>query len=94
MNNSTPKLLQIGEWHIPFGGEDLKVATAKCARVSYTTVGSTSSNSHTADIDLYNRLVENGHKSPLEHSCQVASDDSWYYNIKGFKSLRYIVENE
>lgn len=112
-NESGPKVLQTGEWHIPFGDEinkmndnwvlwgdltkketKLKIATARCARVSYTTVGSTSSNSHTSDIELYNRLVENGHKSPLEHSCQVASDDSWYYNIKGFKSLRYIVENE
>lgn len=93
MNNSTPKVLKVGEWHIPFG-DNLQVATAKCARVSYTTVGSTSNSSHTADIELYNRLVENGHKSPLEHSCQVASDSNWYYNIKGFKSLRYIVENE
>jgi len=131
-NESTPKVLGIGEWHIPFvntishgiledevifkdpnwkkvwidpyegnpeyekyvNSLNLKIATAKCARVSYTTVGSTSNSEYKADIELYNRLVENGHKSPLEHSCQVASDDNWYYNIKGFKSLRYIVENE
>lgn len=119
-NESTPKVLGIAEWHIPFAEDTqslrttllsgkfndeeditpdinkikLEIATAKCARVSYTTVGSTSNSSHTADIELYNKLVENGHKSPLEHSCQVASDSNWYYNIKGFKSLRYIVENE
>lgn len=142
MNNSTPKVLGVGEWHIPFNNsiydselEDqiidkdpdlkylwinpqplyqqpdssidltldymiykknlrVKIATARCARVSYTTVGSENKSSYKADIELYNKLVENGHKSPLEHSCQVASDDKYYYNIKGFKSLRCIVENE
>jgi thymidylate synthase ThyX len=120
MNESTPKVLQANEWHIPFGDNmnegllrdywysvhknpdpsyiqyiesKIKIATARCARVSYTTVGSTSNTSYTADIELYNRLLENGHKSPLEHCCQATEDSSWYYNLKGFRSLRYLEEN-
>ncbi len=55
-NESTPKELKAGEWHIPFGEHQMglpdgsyslsyldelkvKVATARCARISYTVVG-------------------------------------------------------
>jgi thymidylate synthase ThyX len=117
MNESTPRKLNVGEWHIPFGNqivfedtyafdheqnksnnEDrLKIATAKCARVSYTTVGSTSSNSHTADIELYNRLLESGHMSPFEHCAQVMEPERFFdipysRNFKGFVQYREIVE--
>ena len=97
MNESTPKVLKVGEWHIPFG-EDLQVATAKCARVSYTTVGSTSNNSHIADIELHNKLIESGHYSPLEHCAQVMDDTRYNSkpysrNFKGFVQYREIVES-
>jgi thymidylate synthase ThyX len=117
MSNSTPKVLQAGEWHIPFGDkivfEDtyafdhaqnksnnenrIKIATARCARVSYTTVGSTSNNSHTADIELYNRLLESGHMSPFEHCAQVMEPERFFdrpysRNFKGFVQYREIVE--
>jgi hypothetical protein len=96
MNESTPKILHVGEWHIPFS-DDLQVATARCARVSYTTVGSTSSNSHTADIELYNRLLESGHMSPFEHCAQVMEPERYFdrpysRNFKGFVQYREIVE--
>jgi thymidylate synthase ThyX len=98
INESTPKVLHTGEWHIPFGEEDIKIATAKCARVSYTTVGSTSNNSHTADIELYNRLLESGHMSPFEHCAQVMEDTRHCWkpysrNFKGFVQYREIVES-
>jgi len=112
MNESTPKVLQTGEWHIPFsedvyikGDTDvredieskIKIAIARCARVSYTTVGSTSSNSHTADIDLYNRLLESGHMSPFEHCAQIMEPERYFdipysRNFKGFVQYREIVE--
>ena len=127
MNESTPKVLEIGEWHIPFADNidlqdwyneskrptaafwneledyekdswDIKIATAKCARVSYTTVGSTSNSSHTADIELHNRLIESGHYSPLEHCAQVMCETDYYErpwsrNFKGFMQYREIVED-
>jgi hypothetical protein len=117
MNESTPRELNVGEWHIPFGNqivfedtyafdheqnksnnEDrLKIATARCARVSYTTVGSSSSNSHTADIELYNRLLESGHMSPFEHCAQVMEPERYFErpysrNFRGFMQYREIVE--
>jgi len=52
MNESKPKQLEAGDWHIPFDlttserhlndlwdEEAIKIATARCARVSYTVVG-------------------------------------------------------
>ena len=98
MNESTPKLLKIGEWHIPFD-EDPQVATAKCARVSYTTVGSENKSAHTADIELYNRLLESGHMSPFEHCAQVMSETDYYErpwsrNFKGFMQYRELVERK
>jgi hypothetical protein len=135
MNESTPKVLGIGEWHIPFARtishgilEDeiifkdpywkkiwikpnevnpeyekyvndlnLKIATAKCARVSYTTVGSEYKTEYRADIELYNRLLESGHMSPFEHCAQVMCETDYYErpwsrNFKGFMQYREIVE--
>lgn len=91
-NQSTPKLLTAGEWHIPFGDnfddgelfknlvsfiEDgkltineakLKIATARCARVSYTTVGEEGKKyNYENDIKLHDNLANAGHWSPFEH---------------------------
>ena len=53
-NESNPKQLKAGEWHIPFGDDikpetyegyrdwserAIKIATARCAQVSYTVIG-------------------------------------------------------
>jgi thymidylate synthase ThyX len=116
MSNSTPKVLQAGEWHIPFGDkldinslhdygivemdnyydiDELKVAvaTARCAKVSYTVVGEEGKESNYAnDIRLHDRLLASKHMSPAEHCCQVTNDSEWYFNFKGFKSYRYIIE--
>ena len=115
MNESTPRKLNVGEWHIPFENDIqysvqdgeyttympetlVKIATAKCARVSYTTVGSSSNNSHTADIELYNRLLESGHMSPFEHCAQVMEPERYFEkpysrNFRGFMQYREIVES-
>ena len=100
---STPKELNAGEWHIPFCNEDLdiednlKVATANCARVSYTTVGSEKTSSYENDIRLYNTLLESGHLSPFEHCAQAMAIDDYSKlgrNFIGFKQYRAIVEEE
>jgi thymidylate synthase ThyX len=89
-NESVPKELKAGEWHIPFGdmielgqwGIDeavinrIKVATARCARVSYTVVGEEDKPAnYENDIKLHDRLVASGHWSPFEHCAKVMSDD-------------------
>ena len=91
-NESTPKQLQAGEWHIPFGDEwysasssfNLKVSTAKCARVSYTVVGEESKEpNYDNDLKLHDRLLESGHFSPFEHCAKAMSDEEYESFIKG-----------
>lgn len=79
MAASSPKLLDEGEWHLPFITKDdyhnfagvsaksyAKISAARCARVSY--------NNHDNsdpiiknDIELADRLLKAGHMSPFEH---------------------------
>jgi thymidylate synthase ThyX len=99
MNESTPKQLKAGEWHIPYGDtinvlgdtdfkEDvltkIKIATARCARVSYTTVGEDSKEiPYEKDIALHDSLIASGHMSPTEHIARAMSDEEYYTFIRG-----------
>jgi len=98
LNESTPKQLQAGEWHIPFGddieyhvgskGHDtlcekmitgsemsIKVATARCARVSYTVVGEEGKSvNYENDLKLHDTLAASGHWSPFEHCARAMTD--------------------
>jgi thymidylate synthase ThyX len=98
-NESTPKKLQAGEWHIPFGDEwysasssfNLKVSTARCARVSYTVVGEEGKEpNYENDIKLHDRLLESGHFSPFEHCAKAMSDEEYYSYSRG----RLLVDNK
>lgn len=109
-NESTPKQLKAGEWHIPFGdkfdynkidklnegiGEEneIKIATARCARISYETLGDNPKIDYEADLRLHDMLVKNGHASPLEHCALATNDCNWYANFKGFIQYRHLIEN-
>lgn len=133
-NESTPKELKAGEWHIPFGDnidEKLlcetiaknrnlnpvfvsantpaydsnlkKIATARCARVSYTVVGEEGKEAnYENDLKLHDRLAESGHWSPFEHCAQAMNvlyssdmNTEWSGNFKGFIQYRkqFISEN-
>ena len=122
MNNSTPKLLQPGEWHIPFGdnmdetkiidileGETksnfpikeelenikIKIATARCARVSYTVVGEEGKpDNYENDIKLHDRLLSMGHLSPFEHCAQCTDNEGWSGNFQGWTQYRKMLPNE
>lgn len=113
LNESTPKELKEGEWHIPFGdniddeelywevikskfpaseyshGEKdylldeakIKIATARCARVSYTVVGEEGKkDNYKNDFNLHDRLAKSGHWSPFEHCAQSLTEQE-FYNI-------------
>jgi len=96
MNESTPKQLQAGEYHIPFGDNiditdkfawdnstgdlieaKIKIATARCARISYETLGDNPKIDYEADLKLHDRLLAEGHMSPFEH-CARAMDKLEY----------------
>lgn len=101
-NESKPKELEAGEWHIPFNKDLdgsllysldkanintvnalLKIATARCARLSYTTLGDSPKVDYKADIKLHDRLLESHHMSPFEHCAKAMSDVEYYSFIKG-----------
>ena len=104
MNESTPKQLQAGEWHIPFGDkiveddllpilykinapagemsfQKVKIATARCARLSYMTFDGEID--YEKDIKLHDQLLESKHYSPFEHCCRVMNDDEYETFVKG-----------
>ena len=100
MNESTPKELEAGEYHIPFGdkinltnqqkwdnssGElieaDIKVATARCARLSYMTFDGEID--YEKDLKLHDTLLESHHMSPFEHCARAMSDEEYESFRKG-----------
>lgn len=99
LKESIPQILSAGEWHIPYisdlnangtelWGKDVmefvKVATARCARVSYTVAG-TDAKEHSVekDIELHDRLSKSGHWSPFEHCARAMDQHEYYKSVKG-----------
>jgi len=119
-NESKPKQLNPGEWHVPFGDNldfdtidelskeqgssqeiEIKIATARCARVSY--INYEGGDDYKKDLDLHDRLYQDNHASPFEHCARAMSrkereqlytivkdfpDDGWCRNFKGFIQYR------
>ena len=116
-NESTPKQLKAGEWHIPFSdniNDDeilqkiakkeevshletaydiyqyyaIKIATARCARISYETLGGNPKIDYEADIKLHDQLIGPPfHASPFEHCARAMNSDEYNTFIKGILSL-------
>lgn len=93
-----PEEVKDGDWHLPYitaeerkqyGLDTLKkISVARCARVSYRPY-----DGHTLlekDLELYDRLLKNGHMSPFEH---VAMADpivhGYQANFCGWLQLRH-----
>lgn len=108
-NKSEPRLLKSDEWHIPMIEIDeqntiddatlIKIATARCARVSYTIVNDEQKQkSHDDDIALHDKLLSSGHMSPFEHCAQPINEierkNEWCGNFCGFTQYRKTIENE
>jgi hypothetical protein len=111
---SQPIELDWGQWHIPRFNEveaqieplpiqmELQVATARCARVSYTTHGKEFALGD--QIALHDRLRDSGHWSPFEHPAQAVEpqeDDNWQYSNfdigdrkSGWRQYRKCFDNE
>ena len=103
MNESTPRKLEEGEWHYPFYDnfidsflksgvntlsqkDILKVCTARAARLSYMTFDGEID--YEKDIQLHDKLLADGHASPMEHCAQCQGNNAWYANFKGWQSYR------
>lgn len=108
MDNSTPVELKPGQWHLPYIaqkdkdffnqkgnllGELQKISAARCARVSYNTFDGTSS--YPKDLELFEKLVQGGHFSPLEHVATPATDKDYMpSNFVGWNQYRKCFPNE
>lgn len=81
------------ENHVPFSESgNYCVSVARCARVSYGNVSDVDSTEVSQDdIELHDRLKRNGHMSPFEH--QARGDCGRFYNLHGWKSYRWMLEN-
>jgi hypothetical protein len=98
-DNSTPVVLEEGEWHLPFIQDDekewakanpalaVKASTARCARVSYLTHG-TDRIDLNKDYTLADGLKGNGHMSPYEHPVRRWTEEEWLYVEDGIQALQ------
>lgn len=99
LNESTPTKLEEGQWHLPYISEEelnnkaysiddlCKASCARCARVSHKLFDGTTS--ITKDIELFNRLKNAGHWSPLEFvAVACTAKDYKLSNYKGYNQYR------
>jgi hypothetical protein len=100
---SRPRVLNDGEWHLPFILTEerwslsliqkIKVSVARCARASlFQAEGYVSV---IRDLGLYNRLrqADPPHVSPFEHVCRPAAADHRSGNVHGWEQWRKVVES-
>lgn len=95
----TPKLLQPGQWHLPYVDEEdsphdlRKVSAARCARVSYLLHDGLAPNPE-KDLGLFDRLASSRplHASPLEHQATPGNTDTG--NFVGWTQFRKLWEKE
>jgi len=72
----------------------IKIATARAARLSYTNFGDESKYNYQKDVELHDRLVDEGHWSPLEHSARAMNEQEiivnggYSGNFRGFVQYR------
>jgi thymidylate synthase ThyX len=105
-SSSTPKQLELGQWHLPYVSEEevaemdiemaLKCSVARCARVSY--------NNHDGtkpvikkDLELYDRLLGHHpvHASPAEHQATpYKTKGKASGNLVGWRQYRKTIANE
>lgn len=108
MKQSTPKLLNYGEWHLPLTTDEeieedkvagtytvdrwKKISAGRCARLSYLT--HLGVRDLQADIDLCDRLYKDGHFSPLEHPATPMKINQFLGNYRAWRQYRKEFTNE
>ena len=102
INESIPRKLKEGEWHIPYGDNlneiditqvwtklstkenvisitelKAKISIARCARLSYQTLGDNPVIDYEKDLKLYDSLYKSKHASPFEHVAKVMTESEY-----------------
>ena len=100
-DENPPCEAKAGEWHVPFLDREnidhpelLKIATGRCARVSY--LNHDGDRSINDDIKLHDRLLSSkpAHLSPFEHCAIALSNSGRHANLTGWQSYRNILEQK
>lgn len=99
MNDSTPRLLAVGEWHLPYVdpdsnlplGNSLRVSASCCAQVSYRKLDDTIDKA----ILIHDRLVASRpiHASPFEHQATPSTLKESEANFVGWMQYRKTIES-
>jgi thymidylate synthase ThyX len=103
---TSPKFLTIDEWHLPLIQEDemdmpidvlKKMSVGRCTRVSYLTHHGV--RDFQEDVKLHDRLVKDGHMSPLEHVASPMTptqyrESPYSGNFRGWNQYRKSVDGE
>lgn len=100
-NESDPKPLEPGQWHVPFSDKycddlelenQIKVATARAARISY--LNFEGKIEHNKDYELHDNLSRDGHFSCFEHSGRCENHNNFSGNFRGWTQYRKMFANE
>lgn len=100
---SNPKLLKMGEWHLPYVKEEEKelfsqedlimLSGGRCGKISFLNHGET--NTPETDIGIAkNRMVANKHWSPVEHPATPLETADFCGNFRGWKQQRKFYAGE
>lgn len=109
MRKSHAVILDDDQWHLPlvpdldalreqYTVEQIcRISAARCARVSYLTHDG--QRDPEKDLELYHRLSESGHMSPMEHvaipmSPSMSREFNSASNFRGWIQLRKLINNE
>jgi hypothetical protein len=101
MNESEPREVPVGGWHLPFVTDDerrekgtdwIKVSVGRCARVSYLTHDGI--RDPAADVALCDRLHASGHMSPMEHVATPHRHPVRVGNLTGWVQWRKTLPGE
>lgn len=70
------------------------ICCARCARISYVLHSKEEKYNYEKDLELYRKLISEGHFSPLEHCAYAAGDNTFHGNFRGFIQLRKLLPDE
>jgi len=66
-----------------------KISVARCARLSYQTLGDNPVIDYEKDLELYEVLSKSGHWSPFEHVARVMTYDEYTTYVRGRLEMSY-----
>ncbi len=77
-----------------------RISVARCARLSYQTLGDNSVIDYEKDLELYEVLSKSGHWSPFEHVAKVMTENEYsiwtkgkLIEVEGLNSMKEVVNN-